>query len=292
MDFLLKNIEVGSLVWHKTRVVASYFFEVTTPNDFENLSRIFLWSQKENIDFLIISGGTNIVFSKSHFNGIIIKNSLFGWNFNTATRLLQAFSAEKIWNIAEALERDYNENIWHRFIGLPGAIAGAVVGNAGCFGLETENNFLRAQIFDMKKNEIITLTKSDMNFSYRHSFLKNYNQYFLISAEFDLSEKREKYHSDEDNIAFRENKQPKNPSCGSFFKNPDKNVSAGYLIEACGLKWKQIGGAQWSEIHANFLVSTGDDCTPENLMELIKTTQKIVKEQTGYELQNEVRIIL
>jgi UDP-N-acetylenolpyruvoylglucosamine reductase len=70
-----------------------------------------------------------------------------------------------------------------------------------------------------------------MQFSYRDSFLKKNSEFFLIMAEFDLSEKREKYHSDVDNIAFREREQPKGNSCGSFFKNPSREVSAGSLIE-------------------------------------------------------------
>jgi len=75
-----------------------------------------------------------------------------------------------------------------------------------------------------------------MNFSYRNSKLKEEKKYFLISAKFNLSKKIEKYHSDVDNIDFRENKQPKGNSCGSFFKNPNREQSAGYLIEQVGLK--------------------------------------------------------
>jgi UDP-N-acetylenolpyruvoylglucosamine reductase len=66
-----------------------------------------------------------------------------------------------------------------------------------------------------------------MNFSYRNSILKeNNNKFFLIEAKFDLSKKIEKYHSDVDNIDFRENKQPKGNTCGSFFKNPNREYSA------------------------------------------------------------------
>jgi UDP-N-acetylenolpyruvoylglucosamine reductase len=73
--------------------------------------------------------------------------------------------------------------------------------------------------------------KKDMDFSYRNSRIKKEKKYFIISAIFDLSTKIEKYHSDVDNIDFRENKQPKGNSCGSFFKNPSREQSAGYLIE-------------------------------------------------------------
>jgi len=57
-------------------------------------------------------------------------------------------------------------------------------------------------------------------------------KYFIISARFDLSKKIEKYHSSEDNIYFREHKQPNGMSCGSFFKNPSREKSAGFLIES------------------------------------------------------------
>jgi UDP-N-acetylenolpyruvoylglucosamine reductase len=76
------------------------------------------------------------------------------------------------------------------------------------------------------------MNKEEMQFAYRHSIFKENPHLFLIGACFDLSEKQEKYHSDVDNIDFRENKQPKGYCCGSFFKNPSKETSAGYLIES------------------------------------------------------------
>lgn len=151
----------------------------------------------------------------------------------------------------------------------------------------------------METSEQKILTKDDMQFSYRHSVLKDHPHLFLISATFDLSEKREKYHSDVDNIDFRENRQPKGNSCGSFFKNPpialygeEKSPSAGSLIEQVGLKGYHHGGAYWSDLHANFLMSEGESCKPSDLIELVRLTQKKVKSETGYDLVNEVRIIL
>jgi UDP-N-acetylmuramate dehydrogenase len=61
--------------------------------------------------------------------------------------------------------------------------------------------------------------------------MKDHKNYFLLSAEFDLSRKVERYRSDVDNIYFREHKQPKGYSCGSFWKNPTRDLSAGALIE-------------------------------------------------------------
>lgn len=291
MNFLIQNHNVGQYAGYKTRVIAEYFYEISSEENLENLHKIYIFSQENNLPILVISGGTNMLFGVDFYPGIVIKNFLMGWRYDIDAKKLETSSAEKIWEIAETLEKKYNEPIWHRFIGLPGAIAGAVVGNAGCFGLETENNFLEARIYDMAENRFFTLSKAEMQFAYRHSILKENPHLFLISAIFDLSKKREKYASDVDNIDFRENKQPKGNSCGSFFKNPSKEFSAGALIEKVGLKGYRHGGARWSELHANFLLSDGEDCKPSDLVELVRLTQKKVKSETGFDLVNEVKII-
>jgi len=65
-----------------------------------------------------------------------------------------------------------------------------------------------------------------MDFDYRNSIIKKTNKYFIIKVIFDLTKIVQKYSSNIDNIDFRENKQPKGNSCGSFFKNPSKENSA------------------------------------------------------------------
>ena len=290
-SFLLEHQPIGQYSGYKTNVVAAYFFELKTEEDLHLLHEAYLFASSNNLPFLIIGGGTNLLFSSSVFEGVVIKNSLNGWEYNREKQMLHAFSNESIWDIAESLEFDYSQPIWHRFIGLPGSIGGAVFGNAGCFGLETESNFVRITAYDMitwiRKN----ISKEEMWFAYRHSFLKENQNLFIIGACFDLSTKIEKYSSDVDNIYFREHQQPKWNSCGSFFKNPSREISAWALIESVGLKWYQHGWARWSSLHANFLMSDGPSCLPSDLVELVRFTQEKVKKEKGFDLINEVRII-
>lgn len=134
-------------------------------------------------------------------------------------------------------------------------------------------------------------SKEEMQFSYRHSILKDNPHYFIIWACFNLSEKIEKYASDVDNLYFREHKQPKWNTCGSFFKNPSRDFSAGFLIESVWMKWYRHGWAYWSDIHANFLMSDGESCKPSDLIELMQITQQKVKQEKWFDLVNEVQII-
>ncbi len=290
-SFLLENVEIGHFSGYKTQVFGDYFSEIISEDDLSKLQKAYHFSIENNLPFLIIGGGTNMLFVNDHFEGVVVKNSFSTWNYATEKKILNAWSNESIWKIAQKLEEEYSQDIWHRFIGLPGSLGGAIYGNAGCFGLEVESNFLSCEVFDMLSGIRKTLSKNDMDFSYRHSYLKDHPELFLLSATFDFSEKREKYHSDVDNIDFRENKQPKGNSCGSFFKNPSREVSAGFLIEKVWLKWYHHGWAYWSDLHANFLMSEGESCRPSDLLELVRLTQKKVQDETWYELVNEVRII-
>ena len=89
---------------------------------------------------------------------------------------------------------------------------------------------------------------------------------------------------------FREYKQPKGNTCGSFFKNPSKENSAGSLIEKVWLKWFKIWWAYFSELHANFLMSDWT-ATYKDLLDLIKLWQEKVKSNYNIDLTPEVRII-
>ncbi len=291
LSFLLRNHEIGHYSGYQTEVIADYFYELRHVQDITRLQEIFLFAQALTIPFLIIGGGTNLLFTSTRFEGVIIKNSLVWWNYDRETKELKSYSNEPIWNIAEALEMDHMQPIWHRFIGLPGSVGGAVFGNAGCFGLETASNFQSARIYDMITWTEHIFSKDEMQFWYRYSFLKEQSHMFLLEASFDLSEIREKYASTVDNLYFREHGQPQGYSCGSFFKNPSRELSAGMLIESIGMKWYRYGWAYWSPLHANFLMSDGVACLPTDLIELVRLTQERVKDAKWVDLSNEVRII-
>ncbi len=291
LDILQENINITHLSNYKTPATTRWYFELNTLQDIEFLSQIFDFVDKYNIPVLCISWGTNMLFAFEKYEWLVIKNNLSWWSYDRDTYILNTASNEAIWQIAETLECDFWQDLWHRFIGLPGSIWWAIYWNAGCFGLEVQHHFLDCQVYHIPSRKTQTLTNSEASFNYRTSHFKQHSgEYIILSARFNLSEKREKYHSDVDNIYFREHQQPKWNSCGSFFKNPSREQSAWSLIEQVGLKWHYYWGAYFSEKHANFLMHDGQG-TYQDMLALIDLALQKVKDAYNIELENEVRII-
>ncbi|PIZ00295.1 hypothetical protein COY62_03345 [bacterium (Candidatus Howlettbacteria) CG_4_10_14_0_8_um_filter_40_9] len=129
-------------------------------------------------------------------------------------------------------------------------------------------------------------------FKYRSSKIKRGYEAIVLDATFeindtDMGESRKFITEDRER---RDMKHPTEPSCGSYFKNPSKENIAGELIEKSGIKGYQIGGAQVSEKHANFIINTGE-ANASDIKNLANYIKKIVKEKTGLELEEEVKYL-
>ncbi len=283
-----ENVDITELSKFHTKAKSKYFYEFNW--HIEELKQVLDFVKNNKLKKLIVWWWTNLLFAFDVFDWLVIKINLFWYDYDEWKKMLKIASWEKISDIAEVLEKKYKNKLWHRFIWLPWTVGGAVSWNAGCFGLETENNFQKAEVFDLTDLKVKILNKEDMKFSYRTSVLKETWNYILLNAYFDLSKKVEKYHSDIDNIEFRENKQPKWYTCGSFFKNPSKENSAWKLIELVWLKWYKLWWAFFSEKHANFLMSDGM-ATYSDLLKLKDLAKQKIKERYWYDLEEEIRII-
>ena len=281
-----ENVDITNLSNFKTPCKTKYFYNFKW--DLKGLKQVLDFADKNKLKKLFLWWGTNMLFAFDYFDGILIKIDV-RW-FKYENKKLEVWAWENIWDVAEKLEKEYWNNLWHRFIGLPGTIGGAVYWNAWCFWLETANNFEKAIVLNLKTQKTEILNKEDMQFSYRSSILKKEKNYILLKAFFDLSKKIEKYHSDVDNIYFRKYKQPSWNTCWSFFKNPSKENPAWKLLEAVWLKWYKHKTAYFSSLHANFLMNK-DWWSYKYLLELIDIAKKRVKEKFGIKLEEEVNII-
>ena len=149
-----------------------------------------------------------------------------------------------------------------------------------------------ARYADIDKCEIVNLTNKELNYTYRDSFLKQHKEYIVLSTTFKLTpgDTLKMQEHVEERRKKRISTQPLNmPNAGSVFRNPE-NMYAGELIEKSNLKGLNINGAEVSQKHANFIVNTGN-ATGEDIIKLIKTVQKEVKDNYNVDLLLEQIII-
>lgn len=174
--------------------------------------------------------------------------------------------------------------------GIPGTVGGALAMNAGAWGGETWPVVSQIEVLQ-RDGTTQWLTPASFRYAYRHveapaGVIGYLAARFRVSADVDGVHERQTRES----LARRKATQPVGkPSAGSTFRNPPGDHAA-RLIEACGLKGHRIGGAQVSELHANFILTEDGACAAdvERLIHYIRDT---VKRQTGVELQPEVKIV-
>jgi UDP-N-acetylenolpyruvoylglucosamine reductase len=163
--------------------------------------------------------------------------------------------------------------------------------NAGCYGSETWEKVLRVQTMN-RRGEVHVRTPADYEIGYRHVALREPSEEWFVAAwlQFPKGEGETSLQEIKALLNKRIKSQPLNlPNAGSVFRNPPGDHAA-RLIQECGLKGRQIGGAQVSEKHANFIVNTGN-ATAEDIESLILEVQGVVLQKTGIKLHPEVRIV-
>lgn len=173
--------------------------------------------------------------------------------------------------------------------GIPGAIGGALRMNAGAYGAETADRFVRAEALD-RQGRPVRLSRDDMGFSYRRTAAPG-DLIFTQATFAGTPGDRDAIQAEMDAItASREATQPvKSRTGGSTFKNPP-GESAWKLIDRAGCRGLTIGAAQVSGLHCNFLLNTGG-ATAADIERLGETVRARVKETSGIDLHWEIRRI-
>jgi len=274
-------------------------FLVKAKNQSEILEAI-TWSKDNKQAFIIIGGGSNLLISDEGFPGLVIIFKGGGYKFN-GTKLIadgSAFTA-----LLALKSRENNLGGLEFASGIPGTIGGAVVGNAGAYGMSISDILISAKIWH--EDKIKNLKNSDFHFGYRSSEFKHQNDAVVIEVAFDLSTKPKLKQEDIENDKAKRAKDYIGSNAGSYFKNisvqtlSEKNiymlkpfilhgkVSVGKIIESLGLKGYKIGGAEVSMHHGNVLVNTGT-ASANDIIKLEEKIAKSVKEQYDIILEPEV----
>lgn len=172
--------------------------------------------------------------------------------------------------------------------GIPGTVGGSIYMNAGANGGEIKDAVKKVYIWH--EGEEKELSREEINFEYRKSNLPA--GAVVTKAVFELREgdRKESEENVRQYLAYRNRTQPvKMANTGSVFKNP-ATVSAGELLEGLGFKGRCVGGAKFSEIHANFIVNF-NKAKADDIIELIETAKEAASRKRNITLEPEVEIM-
>ena len=259
------------------------------PNTEEELLEIVKLIKKENIPYLVIGNGSNLLVKDGGIRGIVIELSDNFSNFEIKGEKVYIQSGALLSIVGKAVLREELKG-FEFAAGIPGTLGGALAMNAGAYGGEMKHIVESVRLMDMDGN-IFELSNEEMKFDYRKSILTKEN-YIVLSAIIKL----EKGNYDEikavmvDFTQRRVTKQPLSlPSAGSTFKRPVGNF-AGKLIEDSGLKGLTLRGAQVSDKHCGFVVNLGN-ATAKDLLDLMYVVKSTVNAKYGVMLEEEVKIL-
>jgi len=254
-----ENIPLKEYTTFKIGGPAKYFFIAKTK---ESLLEAVQEAKKRRLPIFILGKGSNLLVSDKGYKGLVIKTG----------EPLSSY-------VPKGLE-------WA--VGIPGTIEGAVYGNAGAFGQSMKDAVESVEVFDAKTEKIKIFKNSDCQFAYRDSIFKKNKNLIILSVK--IKTRKSNLNKIKEYLMHRKKTQPLNfPSAGSVFVNPE-GYTAGELIEKCGLKGKTIGGAQISNIHANFIINLGN-AKSKDVLRLINLAKNKVKKQFGVKLEEEIRIL-
>ena len=278
---VLEDVSLKKYNTYRIGGIAKY---LVIPNDVESLQGLVKYLNDNQIKYMILGNGSNVIFSDKLYDGVIIKLDKLN---NVEIDDLQV-TAEAGVMLPKLVQTCVNNNLqgleWAA--GIPGTVGGSIVGNAGAYKAEISDFLINVTVIDSKGN-IKTLKANEIEFKYRHSSLKDkLKDLVVISAVFGLmpGNREESLKVMKDRKARRIESQPlEYPSAGSVFRNPEGDF-AGRIIECdVKLKGKTIGGAMVSEKHANFIVNY-DNASSQDVKDLIDLIHTKVLENNNINL--------
>jgi UDP-N-acetylmuramate dehydrogenase len=280
---LTPNAPLAPLVWFKSGGTAEWLFE---PKDLGDLQD-FIRGLDPAVPVMALGLGSNMIVRDGGVRGVVVR---LGKAFAQVDRL----DAETLncgggasGILVSSTARDAGIAGLEFLRSIPGTVGGFVRMNGGAYGGEVKDILIDCDVV-LRSGEFTTLTSAELHYSYRHSALPD--GAIVVAARFKGGPGEPvAIQAEMDRIsASREASQPlRSKTGGSTFKNPEGH-KAWQLVDDAGCRGLQIGGAQVSEKHTNFLINTGD-ATSADIEALGEEVRKRVRAKSGVELQWEIQ---
>lgn len=281
---LAENALLGPLTWFRVGGPADVLFR---PADAEDLAQ-FIAGTPADVPVTVIGVGSNLLVRDGGIRGVVIR---LGRGFAEVARVgdtVEAGAGALDLNVALSAQ-GWGVAGLEFMSGIPGTVGGALRMNAGAYGREMVDVTIAADVVD-DAGTLRRLTPAELGHTYRHSAVPEswiFTKAVLKAEPGDPKKIQERLYEIR---AQREASQPvRARTGGSTFANPP-GAKAWELIDKAGLRGFQLGGAQVSEKHCNFLINTGE-ATAADIENLGEEARRRVKEMSGIELRWEIRIV-
>ncbi len=259
------------------------------------------YARTNNLRFFILGLGANILIGDKGFRGLVIKNESKNHTISGFTKQGEAvLTTESGATVSDLIEETQKSGLsgFEHFAGIPSTIGGALWQNLHFLSPDRKSTVFIGDIVGnveiiLANGNIRSVDKNYFQFGYDSSILHKTKD-IVLSASFKLKKESPEIIKErvQNNLTWRSEKHPEyawRSSAGSVFKKIE-NFGAGRLIEQVGLKGYQIGGAKFSEKHANFIINLGS-AKARDIRDLITLAQTKVKEKLGLELQTEISFV-
>ncbi|MDB5550222.1 MAG: murB [Rhizobium sp.] len=283
---LTPDAPMDRVTWFRAGGLAELMFQ---PHDVDDLAT-FLKVLPEDVPLTVVGVGSNLLVRDGGIKGVVLRLSAkgFGDVELAGENRIRAGAICPDKNIA-AMALDHGIGGFAFYYGIPGTIGGALKMNAGANGTETRDRVVSVEAVD-RRGSRVTLSNAEMKYSYRKSASPE-GLIFTHGVFEGYADDKAKIRAEMDAVRHhRETVQPvKEKTGGSTFKNPPDN-SAWKLIDEAGCRGLQIGGAQMSPLHCNFMINIGH-ATGYDLESLGETVRRRVFEHSGILLEWEIKRI-
>lgn len=280
---LTANAPLAPLVWFKAGGTAEWLFE---PKDADDLAD-FLRALDPETPVMALGLGSNMIVRDGGVPGVVIRLGKAFADVSLIEPLTLRCGGGASGILVSSTARDAGIGGLEFLRSIPGTVGGFVRMNGGAYGREVKDILIDCDVI-LRSGERKTLQLSELGYTYRHSELPEGAT--VISATFKgHAAAPEAVQAEMDRIsASREASQPlRSKTGGSTFKNPDGH-KAWQLVDEAGCRGLQLGGAQVSEKHTNFLINVGD-ATSADIEALGEEVRRRVKEKSGVTLEWEIQ---
>jgi UDP-N-acetylmuramate dehydrogenase len=279
---LTPNAPLAPLVWFKSGGRAEWLFE---PKDVADL-QCFLREIDSATPIMALGLGSNLIVRDGGVPGVVVR---LGKAFAKveADKMVLDCGAGASGILVSSTARDNGIAGLEFLRSIPGTVGGFVRMNGGAYGGEVKDILIDCDVV-LRNGQLMTISMDELHYSYRHSELPD--GAIVVAARFQGKPgEADAIQAEMDRIsASREASQPlRSKTGGSTFKNPEGH-KAWQLVDEAGCRGLQIGGAQVSEKHTNFLINIGD-ATSADIEELGEEVRRRVKAKSGIDLQWEIQ---